>query len=84
MVSRALSALGNGISSRGGSLLIAGMSGGGKSTVATGLLERIQERGFCDAVECVLRIIPRCGGSPLYLLGVFRSKSVIIHIIKRV
>jgi hypothetical protein len=35
-----------GISPRGGSLLIAGMSGGGKSTVATGLLERIQERGF--------------------------------------
>jgi HAD superfamily hydrolase (TIGR01484 family) len=35
-----------GISPRGGSLLIAGMSGAGKSTVATGLLERIQERGF--------------------------------------
>ena len=30
----------------GGSLLIAGSSGGGKSTVATGLLERIAERGF--------------------------------------
>ena len=29
-----------GISPRGRSLLIAGMSGGGKSTVATGLLER--------------------------------------------
>jgi phosphoglycolate phosphatase (TIGR01487 family) len=35
-----------GISPRGGSLLIAAMSGGGKSTVAAGLLERIQERGF--------------------------------------
>ena len=35
-----------GISPRGGSLLIAGTSGGGKSTVAAGLLERIQERGF--------------------------------------
>jgi hypothetical protein len=35
-----------GISPRGGSLLIAGMSGGGKSTVAAGLLELIQERGF--------------------------------------
>ena len=35
-----------GISPRGGSLLIAGMSGGGKSTVATGLLERFLERGF--------------------------------------
>ena len=35
-----------GISPRGGSLLIAGMSGGGKSTVATALLERIQECGF--------------------------------------
>jgi hydroxymethylpyrimidine pyrophosphatase-like HAD family hydrolase len=35
-----------GISPRGGSLLIAGMSGGGKSTVATGLLERIQARSF--------------------------------------
>jgi phosphoglycolate phosphatase (TIGR01487 family) len=34
------------ISPRGGGLLIAGMSGGGKSTVATGLLERIVERGF--------------------------------------
>ena len=35
-----------GISPRGGSLLIAGTSGGGKSTVAAGLLELIQERGF--------------------------------------
>jgi adenylylsulfate kinase-like enzyme len=35
-----------GFSPRGGSLLIAGMSGGGKSTVATGLLERTQEHGF--------------------------------------
>ncbi|MGA7384679.1 MAG: HAD-IIB family hydrolase [Methylocella sp.] len=34
------------ISPRGGSLLIAGMSGGGKSTVATGLLERFSEGGF--------------------------------------
>jgi hypothetical protein len=34
------------VSARGGSLLIAGMSGGGKSTVATGLLERIQARSF--------------------------------------
>ncbi len=34
------------ISPRGGSLLIAGMSGGGKSTVATGLLEHFSERGF--------------------------------------
>src|SRR3984893_106906 len=34
------------ISPRGGSLLIAGMSGGGKSTVATGLLERFLEGGF--------------------------------------
>ena len=34
------------ISPRGGSLLIAGMSGGGKSTVATGLLERFLEDGF--------------------------------------
>ena len=32
------------ISPRGGSLSIAGMSGGGKSTVATGLLERILRR----------------------------------------
>jgi hypothetical protein len=35
-----------GISPRGGSLLIAGMSGGGKSTVATGLLERFSKGGF--------------------------------------
>ena len=35
-----------GISPRGGSLLIAGMSGGGKSTVATGLLERFLKGGF--------------------------------------
>jgi phosphoglycolate phosphatase (TIGR01487 family) len=35
-----------GVSPRDGSLLIAGTSGGGKSTVATGLVERIQERGF--------------------------------------
>jgi HAD superfamily hydrolase (TIGR01484 family) len=34
------------ISPRGGSLLIAGMSGAGKSTVALGLLERFVERGF--------------------------------------
>src|SRR4029077_14169763 len=34
------------ISPRGGSLLIAGMSGAGKSTVALGLLERFAERGF--------------------------------------
>jgi hydroxymethylpyrimidine pyrophosphatase-like HAD family hydrolase len=34
------------ISPRGCSLLIAGMSGAGKSTVACGLLERILERGF--------------------------------------
>ena len=35
-----------GISPRGGTLLIAGMSGGGKSTVATGLLERFLDDGF--------------------------------------
>jgi hydroxymethylpyrimidine pyrophosphatase-like HAD family hydrolase len=35
-----------GISPRGGTLLIAGMSGGGKSTVATGLLERFLDGGF--------------------------------------
>jgi HAD superfamily hydrolase (TIGR01484 family) len=34
------------ISPRGGGLLIAGMSGAGKSTVALGLLERFVERGF--------------------------------------
>jgi hydroxymethylpyrimidine pyrophosphatase-like HAD family hydrolase len=34
------------ISPRGESLLIAGISGGGKSTVATGLLERFLEGGF--------------------------------------
>ncbi len=34
------------VSPRGVSLLIAGMSGGGKSTVATGLLERLQARSF--------------------------------------
>jgi phosphoglycolate phosphatase (TIGR01487 family) len=34
------------ISPRAGSLLIAGMSGAGKSTVACGLLERFLERGF--------------------------------------
>src|ERR1700730_9699583 len=33
-------------SARGGTLLIAGMSGGGKSTVATGLLERFLDGGF--------------------------------------
>jgi hydroxymethylpyrimidine pyrophosphatase-like HAD family hydrolase len=35
-----------GISPRGGTLLIAGMSGGGKSAVATGLLERFLDGGF--------------------------------------
>ncbi|MGH6802404.1 MAG: helicase HerA domain-containing protein, partial [Methyloceanibacter sp.] len=34
------------ISPRGGGLLTAGMSGGGKSTIATGLLERFLEGGF--------------------------------------
>ncbi len=47
-----------------GNLLIAGTSGGGKSTIATGLLERIAERGFQFCVidpEGRLRRAGRCG-----------------------